>query len=110
VTNSHIDTVNLPTIPFSATPAWLAAAKAAGYQCRCTGACGKSHRAHPDQRCPAKQGESGTRLHLHDGQLYCAHCFDPITKAARKQADAQTQQAVSARYAQDDLLSLLADQ
>lgn len=110
MTNSPIDTVTLPTTPFSATPAWKAAAQAAGYQCECAGACGRSHRAHPGQRCPNKQGEAGTRLHLHEGAVYCARCFDPITRAARKQAEQQAREAAAERYAQDDLLALLSDQ
>lgn len=110
MTNSPIDTVTLLTLLFNATPAWLAGANAAGYQCRCTRACGKSHRAHAEQRCPVKSRATREPACTCTTALCTAPAASTRSPRPRKQADAQAQQAIAARYAQDDLLSLLADQ
>jgi len=73
VANSPIDTVTLPAVPLSATPAWTAAVAAAGGQCTCQG-CAKTHRA-TGGRCGNRQGLNGVRLHLAaDGKVYCRPC------------------------------------
>ncbi len=101
-------TVTVPAAPLAATAAWHAAVDAAGGQCSCTGACGRSHRAFPAHRCPHRLAANGSRLLLAgDGRVYCPRCFDPIARASRRAAQERAAAASAARYAQDDLLSLL---
>jgi hypothetical protein len=109
VTGSPIDTIELPEIPFCATPAWLAAVQAADGLCQCAGACGKKHKA-TGGRCDQRQGLNGQTLHLaEDGSVYCPRCFNPVARNLRQAADAEAAEANAARYAQDDLFALLGD-
>jgi hypothetical protein len=107
---SPLDTVTLPTTPIAATRTWLNAVDAAEEQCQCTGACGKSHRAHPAARCPEHRVTLGARLYLaRDGRVYCRACFSPIERAAARATADRAALANAERYPQDDLFALLSE-
>lgn len=87
-----IETVSLPLEPLGAPATWRAAVEKAGGQCTCEGACGRSHRSKPQQRC-GHTLTGGHRLHLTDaGALLCAACFDAQAAAQRRAARAAAPQ------------------
>ena len=102
---SEFDVTQPPitTRPLGDPPAWSAALAAAGNQCQCTGACGRTH-GRTGRRCDREHDVAGTRLIAAPGHLslpetiaanrptadlraWCPTCYD-LARRRHRAADA----------------------
>ncbi|MFL6116303.1 MAG: hypothetical protein ACJ786_33860 [Catenulispora sp.] len=87
--------------PIAAEPVWRPVMEAAGWQCQCTGGCGRTHAKEPGHRCPHTHkpyrllvaspidptGDPHRDL-TGEQVAYCPTCYDGRLSAAKRAARA----------------------